>query len=154
MFGGALDPKNRCRSGSLTIDGCKGTEAQWALQQRLSLRVCGAGAVTRGATTRVACTEKGLKGKAILRWAQNRIGPGETKNENGNRIGLSVGPNADLRLWSTGGEEARRDRGWVPACARTTEEGGRAIPSDEILRLRSEWRVGEWHGDCASNWTV
>ena len=47
---------------------------------------------------------KRFKGKAILRWAQNRIGPGEAKNENENRIGLSVGPNAELRLRSSGGE--------------------------------------------------
>ena len=56
------------------------------------------------ATTRVAPTEKGLKGKAILRWDQNRIGLGEAKNENG--IDLSVGPNAELRLRSMGGEGA------------------------------------------------
>ena len=76
------------------------------------------------ATTRVAPTEKGLKGKSILRWAQNRIGLGEAKNENENRIGLSVGPNAEPRLRSTGGEGARRGRGWVPASARTTDGEG------------------------------
>ena len=85
---------------------------------------CGAGAVTGRATTRVAPMEKGFKGKAILRWVQNRIGLGEAKKENENRVGLSVGPNAEPRLRSTGGEEARRDRGWVPASARTTDGEG------------------------------
>ena len=67
-------------------------------------------AVAGRATTRVASTEKGLKGKAILRWVQNRIGLGEAKKENENRIGLSVRPNAELRLRSMGGEGARRQQ--------------------------------------------
>ena len=47
---------------------------------------------------------RGREGKAILRWAWNRIGLGEAKKENENRIDLSVLPNAQPGLRSTGGE--------------------------------------------------
>ena len=113
----------------------------------------GPGAVAGRATTRVAPTEKGLKGKAILRWVQNRIGLGEAKNENG--IGLSVRSNAGPRLRSMGGEgETRRARGWVPASARTTDgEGMDSRPRLYGGRLYAGmtgwargWEVGEGDG--------
>ena len=46
---------------------------------------------------------------------------------------MGVGPNAQPGLRSTGGEEARRDRGWVPESTRTTDGGGRDC------RLPSSW---------------
>ena len=113
---------------------------------------CGAGAWRDGRPQ--GSTEKGLKGKAILRWVQNRIGPGEAKKENENRIGLSVRPNAEPRLRSTGGEGARRGRGWVPASARTTDgEGMDSCPRLHWGRPRAGmtgwargWEVGEGDG--------
>ena len=87
---------------------------------------CGAGAVAGGRPQGSPLRRRGREDKANLLWAQNRIGLGEAKNENENRIGLSVRPNAGPRLWSMGGEVGEGDgsphprgqrmgKGWIPA---------------------------------------